>query len=146
MATKKKKLTDKQKMFCKEYLIDFNGTQAAIRAGYSKKTANRIATENLSKPVIAEYVRQQKEKRNARVENLQDFVLKGLQENHARAQEIDNISASNRSLELLGKHEGMFSDKVKHEHTGKDGGAIETKSTIGLDIATLKALAHGNNE
>jgi len=39
-------------MFCKEYLIDLNATQACIRAGYSEKTANRIGTENLSKPVI----------------------------------------------------------------------------------------------
>jgi len=42
-------LTDKQEMFCREYLIDLNATQAAIRAGYSVKTANRIAAQNLSK-------------------------------------------------------------------------------------------------
>jgi len=49
-----KKLTDKQEMFCREYLVDYNATQAAIRAGYSKKTAQAIATENLSKPLIQE--------------------------------------------------------------------------------------------
>lgn len=49
-------LNDKQKRFCEEYVIDFNGTQAAIRAGYSAKTANRIASENLSKPVIQNYL------------------------------------------------------------------------------------------
>ncbi|HHS3623431.1 TPA: terminase small subunit, partial [Proteus mirabilis] len=41
-------LTDKQEMFCREYLIDLNATQAAIRAGYSERTANRTASENLS--------------------------------------------------------------------------------------------------
>lgn len=46
------KLTTKQRMFVNEYLLDCNATQAAIRAGYSEKTANRIASENLSKPVI----------------------------------------------------------------------------------------------
>jgi len=46
---KKNKLTDKQKAFCREYLLDFNGTRAAIAAGYSEKTANRIASQNLSK-------------------------------------------------------------------------------------------------
>ncbi len=58
MASKKehKKLRDKQKRFCEEYLIDLNGTQAAIRAGYSKKSANRIASENLSKPDIQNYI------------------------------------------------------------------------------------------
>ncbi len=45
-------MTPKQKRFCQEYIVDLNGTQAAIRAGYSERTANRIASENLTKPVI----------------------------------------------------------------------------------------------
>ncbi len=45
-------LTDKQEMFCREYLIDLNATQSAIRAGCSAKTANHTASENLSKPDI----------------------------------------------------------------------------------------------
>ena len=45
-------LSNKQAKFCEEYLIDLNATQAAIRAGYSKKTANRIGPQNLSKVVI----------------------------------------------------------------------------------------------
>lgn len=45
-------LTDKQEMFCQQYLIDFNGTQAAIRAGYSKESAQQIASENLLKPLV----------------------------------------------------------------------------------------------
>ncbi len=52
------KLNDKQKRFCEEYLKDMNGTQAAIRAGYSEKTANRIASENLSKPDIKTYIQE----------------------------------------------------------------------------------------
>jgi phage terminase small subunit len=46
------KLKDKQRLFCIEYLIDFNQTQAAIRAGYSKRTAYSIGNENLKKPEI----------------------------------------------------------------------------------------------
>lgn len=46
------KLTDKQERFCYEYCIDFNATQAAIRAGYSNKTAFTIGSENLRKPYI----------------------------------------------------------------------------------------------
>jgi len=45
-------VTDKQKRFCEEYLIDLNATQAAIRAGYSPKTAKDIGAENLAKPNI----------------------------------------------------------------------------------------------
>lgn len=47
-----KKLTIKQDMFCLEYIIDFNATQAAIRAGYSQRTAQAIGAENLTKPLI----------------------------------------------------------------------------------------------
>jgi len=49
-------LTDKQSRFVSEYLIDLNATQAAIRAGYSKKTAQIIGSENLSKPLVAEAI------------------------------------------------------------------------------------------
>lgn len=49
-------MTNKQEMFIKEYLVDLNATQAAIRAGYSEKTAKDIACENLAKPYIKEAI------------------------------------------------------------------------------------------
>ena len=52
-------LTEKQRRFCDEYLIDLNATQAAIRAGYSPKTAAAIAAENLTKPKVAENIKKQ---------------------------------------------------------------------------------------
>lgn len=51
-------LTNKQQRFVSEYLVDFNATQAAIRAGYSKKTASAIGSENLRKPEILEAVKE----------------------------------------------------------------------------------------
>lgn len=72
MATK---LTDKQKLFIEEFLIDRNATQAAIRAGYSKKTARVIGAENLTKPAIAERIRKRTEARVDRTQITQDFVL-----------------------------------------------------------------------
>ena len=72
------RMTDKQQRFCDEYLIDLNGTKAATRAGYSEKTARQMAAENLSKPVIKEYI----EKRMAEKEDAliakQDEVMKYL--------------------------------------------------------------------
>lgn len=50
--TGKDKLTQKQKRFVDEYLVSGNATQAALKAGYSKKTAQRTGSENLSKPLI----------------------------------------------------------------------------------------------
>lgn len=74
----KAKLTAKQQRFVEEYLVDLNATQAAIRAGYSKKTAQQIGAENLSKPVIASALKEAKDKRSARTEITQDAVLNEL--------------------------------------------------------------------
>lgn len=72
------KLTKKQKKFCDEYLIDLNATQAAIRAGYSEKTARFIGAENLTKPNIQEYIQQRMNAREKRTEITQDMVLREL--------------------------------------------------------------------
>lgn len=71
----KKKLSPKQKLFVQEYLIDLNATQAAIRAGYSKKTAEVIGHENLRKPYISSAIQKAMKKREDRTEITQDRVL-----------------------------------------------------------------------
>ncbi|APB77396.1 terminase small subunit [Paenibacillus polymyxa] len=68
-------LTDKQNMFVKEYLIDLNATQAAIRAGYSKKTARKIGNENLTKPDIQAAIEKAMADRSKRTEITADRVL-----------------------------------------------------------------------
>jgi phage terminase small subunit len=68
-------LEPKQQAFCEEYIIDFNGTQAAIRAGYSERTAGSIASENLQKPEIQAEIQHQIENRSKRTEITQDRVL-----------------------------------------------------------------------
>lgn len=69
------KLTDKQLMFCQEYIIDLNATQAAIRAGYSEATAYSIGHENLSKPEIEAKIQECMELRAKRTEITADRVL-----------------------------------------------------------------------
>jgi phage terminase small subunit len=94
-------------MFIKEYLIDLNATQAAIRAGYSEKTANRIAAENLSKPVL-------------------QLAIKGALD--ARAQRT-GITAD-RVLEEIGKIAfsklGDFVDVEAHSVSIKDFAGVDT--------------------
>ena len=68
-------LTPKQERFCEEYVVDLNATQAAIRAGYSKKTANRIGSENLSKLDIQERVHALKDRRSQKLEISANTVL-----------------------------------------------------------------------
>lgn len=72
------KLTDKQEQFCKEYLVDLNATQAAIRAGYSENTAKETGYENLTKPHIQEKIRTLKEERSKKVEVTAEDVLREL--------------------------------------------------------------------
>lgn len=71
-------LTDKQEMFCREYLVDLNATQAAIRAGYSDKTANRIAAQLLSKLDIEKRIQELMNGRSERLDIDADYVLKRL--------------------------------------------------------------------
>ncbi len=51
-------LTPKQKIFCEEYVVDWNATRAAIAAGYSENSAKVIGHENLTKPYIADYIQE----------------------------------------------------------------------------------------
>jgi len=69
------KLTEKQKRFCLEYLIDFNATQAAVRAGYSKKTSKQIGSENLSKPVLQEFLAKKVTRVNEKLELTVERIL-----------------------------------------------------------------------
>ena len=132
-------LTPKQQRFVEEYLIDLNATQAAIRAGYSEKTAAVIGAENLIKPNIAKAIEEAQSKRAERTEITQDYVLSNIQKVIERCMQQEVVQARDgspllvqgpegdlaclfefketgalRGLELLGKHLGMFKDKIEH--------------------------------
>lgn len=165
------RLTDKQKKFVEEYLIDLNATQAAIRAGYSEKNADKIGSELLGKTRVSEAIQSAMAKRSARTEITQDMVLnelakiafsngsdfakvttkkckrqvwdqesetyveKEVDEQFVELIDTDKLSPEKKAaiaeisegkfgisvkscdkvkaLELLGKHLGMFKDKVE---------------------------------
>ena len=128
------KMTEKQKRFCDEYLVDLNGTQAAIRAGYSKKSANVIAAENLTKPYIRKYIDERMAEKEKQLIADQDEVLKYLtsvlrgksQSEIVVVENIGDFTSEARLLqkapdekerlkaaELLGKRYNLFSDKMK---------------------------------
>lgn len=124
-------LTPKQQRFCDEYLIDLNATQAAIRAGYSKKTANRIGPENLSKPAVKEYIQKRMNEKEAQLIADQDEVLKYLTA-VLRGEEQDELVTATaegetqrltvrrqanqiKAAELLGKRYGLYVEKIESD-------------------------------
>ncbi|MCY1388615.1 Terminase small subunit [compost metagenome] len=94
-------LTPKQRRFVDEYLIDLSATQAAIRAGYSQKTAGSIGEENLRKPEIAAAIAERMKDREQRTEITQDRVLQEL----ARLAFLDVRKAFNADGSLKPIHE-----------------------------------------
>ena len=104
-------LTAKQKMFCKEYLIDLNATQACIRAGYSKKTARSLGCENLTKPYIQQEIQRLKAIREKKVGLTAEKVLKDIERVRAKAEGSEQFNVSVKASELQGKHLAMFTEK-----------------------------------
>lgn len=135
-------LTRKQRMFVSEYLIDFSATQAAIRAGYSAKNADVVGPRLVGKSSVAEAIREAMANRAKANEITAEWVLTRLQENVGRAMQAEQVfdrsgqptgewvyegAVANKALELLGKHVGLFADRL--EHTGKNGGSISVTVT-----------------
>ena len=136
------KLTAKQQAFVAEFLVDLNATQAAIRAGYSVKTAYAIGEENLKKPEIAHAIAQAQAERAEKTQRTALDVLKDIQDVSREAWRDGDLKTALKGLELEGKHLGMFTEK--HEHTGKDGKPIEVDHQVSPAVEamlnTLKGL------
>lgn len=124
------KLSAKQEQFCREYLVDLNATQAAIRAGYSAKTAAVIGNENLIKPYIAERIAVLKQERADKVSVTATDVLKGVIEVTLQAREEGDLKTALKGYELQGKHIGMWTDKVQQEVSGPGGGPVSSELVV----------------
>lgn len=128
------KLTAKQQRFCDEYLIDLNATQAAIRAGYSRKTAYRTGADNLRKPQIEKYIADRMEEKESELIADQNEVLKyltsvmrgesvsteivveGTGDGCSEARKMEKEPSEKERLkaaELLGKRYGLYTEKVE---------------------------------
>lgn len=133
------KLTDKQEMFCLEYLKDLNGTQAAIRAGYSEDSARQIATENLSKPSIENRLQQLLKERTKAVNIEIDDILQDIIDTRKVAAEQDKHSDRLKANELLGKYKKMWVDKVENQPLDRNGNPTDQpKFTITINGVDAK--------
>ena len=151
-------MTDKQSIFVQEYLKDLNATQAALRAGYSHKTAYSIGQRLLKNVEVSTAIHSAMSERQKRANLTADYVLENLNEIAQRCmqkspvmvkgeQAIDDegrhiwtFDAKNalRALELIGKHIGMFNDKNREQE--------ETPEDVKISIAIRKALVTMQNE
>jgi phage terminase small subunit len=110
MTKKKSKLNIKQAAFVQEYLVDLNATQAAIRAGYSKKTARSCGQRLLTHADIQVFLALAQGKRQARTEISQDTVLKNIVRIGDKAEDAERYSDALKAQEMLAKHVKLFSD------------------------------------
>lgn len=129
-------MTAKQQRFCDEYLIDLDGTKAAIRAGYSPKTAAAIASENLRKPKLSEYIAERMAEKEKQLIADQDEVLKYLTSvlrGQSQSEVVVIVSKGDfmteaeklkkapdekerlKAAELLGKRYGLYTDRVQED-------------------------------
>lgn len=139
------KLTDKQELFAREYLKDLNATQAAIRAGYSEKTAQVQSSRLLSNAMVQQYVSELAKERNIRVGIDADYVLRQAVKLHERCmQEVEPITdrrgeelkdeqgrtiygfdskGAAAALKLVGEHITVqaFKKQISAEHAGSIG-------------------------
>lgn len=116
------RLTRKQQLFCDYYLETGNGHESAVRAGYSEKTARSIASENLTKPNIQEYLQKREaelnEQRIADISEVRRFWTSLMRGEPIGEEEGERVFASTadriKASELLGRSGGAFLDKVEH--------------------------------
>lgn len=161
------KLTDKQELFAREFIKDLNATQAAIRAGYSEKTARAIGCENLTKPDIQQRIAELNQERLERVQIDADYVLRQAVKLHERCmQEVEPLTdrrgeeitdeqgrtiygfdakGAAAALKLVGEHITVqaFKTNVKAEHVGKDGKPIEVVNYTPDDYKAAQAQLEG---
>lgn len=137
-----------------EYLIDLNATQAAIRAGYSPKTANPQGARLLANASVAAAVKAGIEARSIRTELTQDWVLERLKENVERSMQAKPVldkqgqetgayqyegSVANGALQLIGRHLAMFTDKQEVAHSGSSG-VLVVKATTDVNGWSKEAV------
>ncbi len=101
-----KKLTPKQELFVKEYLISFNATKAAENAGYSKKTAMKIGSENLQKPEIAAAIKKEQDKTSTRLQITREDLIQDLVD-IKNSQKTDFPPTAIKAIEVIAKMLGL---------------------------------------
>lgn len=110
-----KKLTPRQEEFCHQYIVDLNGTQAAIRAGYAQGSAEVTASQLLRIPKVRQVIDELKAERQQRTQITADWVLEKIKATVERCEMEGEHNPLLKGCELLGRHLKMFTDKLEVE-------------------------------
>ena len=145
MAQKKKKnssgkngLTDKQKRFCDEYLCDMNATQAAIRAGYSKRTAYRTGADNLKKPQIRAYIDKRMAEKDAELIATQNEVLQYLTSVMRGESVAVEVVVDGNGAKLIEKEPSEMERIKAADQLAKCHGLYRDKDKMKIDLERLE--------
>ncbi len=151
----KRSLTPKQKLFTQEYTKDLNSTKAAIRAGYSRRTADRIGPELLGETWVAEAVQQALQKRSDKVELDAEWVLREFKEIYDRSMahkpvldrqgnttgqwQYDGSNAI-RALENIGKHVRFYPTEPQNASQTNVNVLVASPEWVKLRGVVIRAL------
>lgn len=116
-------LSERQRRFCSEYLVDLNATAAVGRSGYNTKWPSRIAFQLMENPAVKISIDALRTERERVTDVTKDFVLQKINKALRMAEESGNLTAMLRATELLGRHLALFIDR--QELSGPDGKEIE---------------------
>lgn len=110
-------LSEKQKLFCEEYIIDLNATQSAIRAGYAERsartTASRLLTNDNIQIYIEKLMQDKKDKLIAKQDEVLEYLTRVMRGEEKDAFGLDaNLQDRTKCAELLGKRYGTFKEQV----------------------------------
>lgn len=134
------KLTEKQRRFVEEYLIDLNATQAAIRAGYSVESARDIGCENLTKPNIQKVIAERMAERSKRTGVNQDRVVLELAK-MAFVKMTDVVDSKGAIKEDASGDDLSCIESIKYKKTDNEfGGSVEREVKIGSKLKALELL------
>lgn len=154
-------MTDKQALFVQEYITSLNATQSAIRAGYSQKTAYSIGQRLLKNIEVKQALDMAMNERKERTELSADYVLKNLREIVERCMQRQPVMSkgeqvtdeqgntvwtfdakgATRALELIGKHLGMFTDKLKVEEQTEEERMLMCVRRVAMELYTEREQA-----
>jgi len=136
------KLTAQQEQFCLEFIKDLNAVRAAIRAGYGEQHAKKNAWTIIRNPAVAARISELKADQTKRTKIEADDILRRLVRIAEKTEQEGDYQAAIRSLELLGKHQAMWTDKNLTEMEVKNAFATgNSEEDIQRDVERLKKIA-----